>query len=572
MFCEISTQACREIAKKRSLALRQRLYPAGITSDAGVIPGSFTPVSSESLKPVEEETELQSKPIFKHKINNAKNKCDVVDCGRFYCMKCQKEISRATELHLGMKPRTKDSFICPLHFCKICGSRESHENDILFPCRRCPVAFHERCMSRKLRDDPTRVWKAILKEDGTVSECSQVSCNFIYCPKHRTQNMMYGPEHDTDLFTPQIWKKWRIAYAYKFRSLNSSVPFLPQRRCGAFALGGGGPGRNLSDFAVAASVLGKGEGNSLTQTEAFLVDSQRVKRRRRRSLQTQEDLVESVNSMIKKGNEEVEKARDQVRGLIEDAMKEVSMDGVESELAQPFPYTISNSIRLTDERLDCFIRSVEQLEFDSKRIKESIPSTLVKKMERSLKAMRVSCAPFIFPNYTSFGRHFTKTTILEHVANHLIAYMKPNDLIVDFSCGSNEFLGIIKDFCRHNSFEIRVRAYDLFTPYRMDGFVKKSWFEVTPDELDHGDNLIIGLNPPFGVNASLANQFVNHAARMEPKLMLLICPPRTMVPENYKLIHEDHELCADKAFYIPGLRADQGNDITPPFRVLQRTK
>lgn len=412
------------------------------------------------------------------------SRCDVVDCGKFYCTKCQKEISRETELHLGIKVKTKNSFICPLHFCKSCGSREDHQDDALFPCRRCPVAFHERCMSRKLRDDPTRVWKAVLKEDGTVSETSQVSCNFIYCTKHRTQNMMHGPEHETDLFTQQIWKKWRIAYAMKFKSLKSSIPFLPERNHRAFSLGG--VGRNLSDFAVAASVLGNSNTDSLAQAEVFLKETHLHKRRKKAPL-TQEDLIESVDAMIQKGQQEVEKAQEQVKGLIEDAMKEVSMEEVESSLEQTYPYNItSNTVRLTEERLDYFIQCVEKLKFDPSKIRESISVSLIKKMDRFLRAMRVSCAPFILPNYTSFGRHFTKTTVLEHVANHLIAHLQPNNLIVDFSCGSNEFLGIIVDFCRHNNFEIQVKAFDLFTPYRMDGFVKKNWFDVTSNELDNG--------------------------------------------------------------------------------------
>lgn len=34
----------------------------------------------------------------------------------------------------------------------------------------------------------------------------------------------------------------------------------------------------------------------------------------------------------------------------------------------------------------------------------------------------------------------------------------------------------------------------------------------------------MGLNPPFGVKASLANNFVNHALKFKPKLLVLIVP------------------------------------------------
>ena len=37
----------------------------------------------------------------------------------------------------------------------------------------------------------------------------------------------------------------------------------------------------------------------------------------------------------------------------------------------------------------------------------------------------------------------------------------------------------------------------------------------------------MGLNPPFGYKASLANQFINKALQFRPKLLILIVPPET---------------------------------------------
>lgn len=59
-------------------------------------------------------------------------------------------------------------------------------------------------------------------------------------------------------------------------------------------------------------------------------------------------------------------------------------------------------------------------------------------------------------------------------------------------------------------------------------FTKKDWFHVTREDLPfEGRRLIMGLNPPFGVNAALANKFVEHALTWEPKLVVLIVPPVT---------------------------------------------
>ena len=37
----------------------------------------------------------------------------------------------------------------------------------------------------------------------------------------------------------------------------------------------------------------------------------------------------------------------------------------------------------------------------------------------------------------------------------------------------------------------------------------------------------MGLNPPFGVKAALANKFIDKALEFNPKLLILIVPPET---------------------------------------------
>lgn len=49
------------------------------------------------------------------------------------------------------------------------------------------------------------------------------------------------------------------------------------------------------------------------------------------------------------------------------------------------------------------------------------------------------------------------------------------------------------------------------------------------------DRLVIGLNPPFGKNASLANEFVTYAVeKFQPRMLVLIVPPITKVTESLK--------------------------------------
>jgi hypothetical protein len=37
----------------------------------------------------------------------------------------------------------------------------------------------------------------------------------------------------------------------------------------------------------------------------------------------------------------------------------------------------------------------------------------------------------------------------------------------------------------------------------------------------------MGLNPPFGLKAALANKFIDKALEFDPKLVVLIVPPET---------------------------------------------
>ncbi|KAF9616090.1 hypothetical protein IFM89_028556, partial [Coptis chinensis] len=82
-------------------------------------------------------------------------------------------------------------------------------------------------------------------------------------------------------------------------------------------------------------------------------------------------------------------------------------------------------------------------------------------------------------------------------------------------------------------------------------FEQRDWMMVKPSELHTtGSKLIMGLNPPFGVNAQLANQFIRKALEFKPKLLILIVPQGTKSPDNYDLVWED--CLSHHSFYLPG--------------------
>ena len=65
--------------------------------------------------------------------------------------------------------------------------------------------------------------------------------------------------------------------------------------------------------------------------------------------------------------------------------------------------------------------------------------------------------------------------------------------------------------------------------------------------LPPGQHLVIGLNPPFGKHNALARKFVMHAARAHsPRVIVLIVPPDTPIPDGYIVMYEDQTTMAGR--------------------------
>lgn len=98
---------------------------------------------------------------------------------------------------------------------------------------------------------------------------------------------------------------------------------------------------------------------------------------------------------------------------------------------------------------------------------------------------------------------------------------------------------------------------------------------VRPKELPHGSKLIMGLNPPFGLKAMLANKFIDKALTFKPKLIILIVPKEAerldQKRQPYDLVWEDNQILFGKSFYLPGSldvsdkQMDQWNASAPPL-------
>lgn len=88
--------------------------------------------------------------------------CDVASCGKFYHPKCvasklKPPGGEREELAKGIRAGV-ESFTCPLHRCKKCGKgQEKKDKDLnLATCRRCPAAWHVKCLPRCVSTVPPR--------------------------------------------------------------------------------------------------------------------------------------------------------------------------------------------------------------------------------------------------------------------------------------------------------------------------------------------------------------------------------------------------------------------------------
>ncbi|KAK4437533.1 protein ENHANCED DOWNY MILDEW 2 [Sesamum alatum] len=98
--------------------------------------------------------------------------CISATCGHFYHPQCVSELifpgdkNQAQELQKQIE--AGDSFTCPAHKCSVCtqGEDKSDPEMHFAVCRRCPKAYHRKCLPRNIsyeRNDaksiPQRAWR-----------------------------------------------------------------------------------------------------------------------------------------------------------------------------------------------------------------------------------------------------------------------------------------------------------------------------------------------------------------------------------------------------------------------------
>ena len=176
--------------------------------------------------------------------------------------------------------------------------------------------------------------------------------------------------------------------------------------------------------------------------------------------------------------------------------------------------------------------------------------------------------------YNSHGRFFTQNRVMLAVSKHLAdnELMGIGDHFIDFSAGSNEFAPMLA-----SATGCTFQSFDLFPPKVRENFVQKNWFSVSSHDVCvemKDKEIVLGLNPPFGLNNQQSKKFVTHGIQnFQPRLLVLIVPflGNLKALQGYEIIHHDPDLVKGEDFFIPGtINAHFKTNTRPAFVIYRR--
>lgn len=170
---------------------------------------------------------------------------------------------------------------------------------------------------------------------------------------------------------------------------------------------------------------------------------------------------------------------------------------------------------------------------ESKNNKKMIEQNIEKKYHSSNERKKYK---------TSKEQFYTKEKVIQECIESTKKHI-PNNMIscLDFSAGNNIFIENMKiQYPYIQSYF----SYDIDPKNNM--VVKQDFLQLKPFDVD-----VIGFNPPFGWQSCTARDFLFHAAKFNPKYLLLILPfcHKYIYPPFYKEVFSNK--LGDNSFYSP---------------------
>lgn len=543
--------------------------------------------------------------------------CANATCGRFYHPQCVAKLlhreDEAAAEELQKNIYAGELFACPIHRCHVCKQGEDKKDlELQFAiCRRCPKSYHRKCLPRKISFED-------LDEEGIIQRAWDgllPNRILIYCLKHEIDELLGTPIRDHIKF-PNDEEKMEKRRSELFSSRKDLDKVVSKKRS---LVSEDSPRERMAVKATKqveklSSTVKDGDSTKKSEKRSSGPDPSKRLKVTGFSKKSLDDNVKSISKKVDKSSmadENKTSLGEQLYALIKNRSEPRKEDTPNSELEQKVVTKKTSSSlpsldRDSENRILAIIKESKSLiTLEDVMKKHKVPSTHAYsskntvdrtitqgKVEGSIEALRaalkklegggsiedakavcepevlnqivkwknklkVYLAPFLHGmRYTSFGRHFTKVDKLKEIVEKLHYYVKNGDTIVDFCCGANDFSCLMKQKLEEMGKKCSYKNYDVIQPKNDFNFEKRDWMSVKQKELPTGSQLIMGLNPPFGVKASLANMFINKALQFKPKLLILIVPPETERLDKkrppYDLIWEDDNELSGKSFYLPG--------------------
>jgi len=551
--------------------------------------------------------------------------CISATCGRFYHPQCVSRIIAPEDAAEDLEKKIANGlqFTCPIHKCFICKQTENKEDeDMQFAiCRRCPRAYHRKCLPKSIQfddtdDEPQRAWDDLIpnriliycRKHKIDPDLATPKRNHIVFPevasidKHVKRNHAFSPE---SVAAKSIGKRVRESPEPKKEkilpkpSVKKEKSTLSARETAPLKVRGHSDlSKKVTKEKDTSSSVKKEDKfstlelrKSLSQKESKTKDLDFAKSKTVKVLSSSQPEVKKRPTVLPSFTDnDVESS---VMAIVERATARINLNDVCAKHQVPSTHR-SFSMRNLDKTITQgkVEGSVEAVKSALRKLEEggSIDDAkavcepdVLQQLYRWKNKLKVYLAPFIHGmRYTSFGRHFTKVDKLQEVVERLHWYVQNGDTIVDFCCGANDFSRLMKAKLEQSGKQCFFRNFDIIQPKNDFEFEKRDWLTVCKDELPTGTRLIMGLNPPFGVKAALANKFINKALEFKPKLVILIVPKETqrldekMGGNKYDLIWEDPDLLRGQSFFIPGsVDTDdnilsQWNLVAPPLSLWSR--
>lgn len=542
-------------------------------------------------------------------------RCVNATCGHFYHPHCVARLlhpdaqSKVDELK--KKIAAGESFACPLHHCCVCKQREDKDKpELQFAmCRRCPTSYHRKCLPKEIVFDKSKDEEENNEEDEDEDDDVMPRAwdglikhrILIYCLKHEIDDELATPSRDHIKFpgdrrkekqTSEQLRKFegtsaevtngKKLIAKKSESadkLSKAVKVDSFRKRERMSLPDSSKRQKVIDATrKSLNKTSSAKLNKATKSEGKTSLGDKLYALISRESQPGESVEEGKTKFVKSEKKETSSSqaldatsKSRILSMMKDVKSSITMEKiVKQKVPTTHAYSSKFDKSITLGKVEGSIEAIRaalqildgggKVE-DAKAVCE--PGLLAQIMKWRSK-LRVYLAPFIYGmRYTSYGRHFTKVEKLREIVDMLHWYVRDGDMIVDFCCGSNDFSCLMKKKLDEMGKGCSYKNYDLFPPKNDFNFEKRDWMTVRSEELSVGSKLIMGLNPPFGVNAALANKFINKALEFKPKLLILIVPKETerldvKKGSPYDLVWEDDALLGGKSFYLPG-SVDQNN-------------